>query len=237
MRTFAQLALFASTVVFMPGAARSEDGMGAVVLPAVDAQEVVPQEYLAPEQTSPEPPDQPVAPPAQGQATAASPDANGQWVHTQQYGWIWMPYGDAYTYAPPGGEGQPYEYVYYPADGGWTWVVAPWIWGFGPWPYFGVFGPAHFAWYGHGWWRTPSRWHFHPAPHRGGFAARGMRPAPSRGALGVRALPHRGAGGMHTAPAGHFTSRAFLGRAGGGSRVGGGAHSSGGHSGGHGGHR
>jgi hypothetical protein len=88
-----------------------------------------------------------------------------------------MPYGDAYSYVPPEGEGQPYEYVYYPSHG-WTWVVAPWIWGFGPWPYFGVYGPAHFGWYGHGWRRSPWRWRFRPAaPFHGGFASHGFRSA------------------------------------------------------------
>jgi hypothetical protein len=43
-----------------------------------------------------------------GQAVPA-----GQWVYTQQYGWVWMPYGDAYSYVPPDGQGQPYEYVVY----------------------------------------------------------------------------------------------------------------------------
>ena len=96
MRTFVQLALVAWTLALMPVAARAQDA--------------VPPESVAPEQTPPAAPAQPPAPPAQDQATAASPDANGQWVYTQQYGWVWMPYGDAYTYAPSEGEGQPYPY-------------------------------------------------------------------------------------------------------------------------------
>jgi hypothetical protein len=36
----------------------------------------------------------------------------GQWVDTQQYGRIWIPYSDDYTYTPPSGYGEPYEYVY-----------------------------------------------------------------------------------------------------------------------------
>ena len=90
-----------------------------------------------------------------------------------------MVYGDAFTYAPPDGYGEPLAYLYYPSFG-WRWVVAPWVWGVGPWPYFGTFGPARFAWYARGWWRTPSRWHFRPAPVRGGVAARGIRSAPPR---------------------------------------------------------
>ena len=102
----------------------------------------------------------PPAPPAQAEAPAPPPPAEapasppaGQWIYTQQYGWIWMPYSDSYTYAPANGYGEPYAYVYYPAYSCWTWVAAPWVWGFGPWPFFGVFGPARFGWYGHGWWR------------------------------------------------------------------------------------
>ncbi len=119
-------------------------------------------------------PDSP-APPAQAQP----PGPTGQWVFTQQYGWIWTAYGDAFTYAPPSGYGEPLAYVYYPAAG-WTWVAAPWVWGFGPWPYFGVVGPRHFAWYGHGWWRTPARWHLGPARIHGGLAWHGIRSAPLR---------------------------------------------------------
>ena len=65
-----------------------------------------------------------------------------------------MPYGDVYTHVPANGEGEPYAYVYYPSYG-WTWVAAPWVWGYGTWPYFGVLGPARFWWYARGWWRGP----------------------------------------------------------------------------------
>jgi hypothetical protein len=82
----------------------------------------------------------PVPPPA--------PSPSGQWVYTSQYGWIWIPYGNAYTYLPAGGVA-PDMYVYYPSFG-WTWVVAPWVWGLGPRPYFGVVGYTHFVWYGRG---------------------------------------------------------------------------------------
>ena len=115
----------------------------------------------------------------------AVPD--GQWVYTQQYGWIWEPHAQAYTYIPPGSEGEPLVFVFYPAYG-WRWVVAPWVWGVGPWPAFGTSGPSRFAWYRAGSWRTPSRWHFHPAPPGRDLDARGneehahgIRPAPQRG--------------------------------------------------------
>src|SRR5690242_3218562 len=75
----------------------------------------------------------------------AAPSTSGQWVYTSQYGWVWMPYGSAYTYLPA--SAYPDMYVYAPAFG-WRWVVAPWVWGIGPHPYFGVYGWNRFAWYG-----------------------------------------------------------------------------------------
>jgi hypothetical protein len=81
-------------------------------------------------------------------AAGVSPD--GQWVFTQQYGWIWMPFGQSYTYAPTVAGGDPYMFVYYPAFG-WRWIAAPWVFGIGPRPYFGVWGWHHYGWYGHGW--------------------------------------------------------------------------------------
>ena len=77
--------------------------------------------------------------------------------------------------------GEPLVYAYYPAHG-WAWVVAPWLWGVGPWPYFGPRGPGLFTWYRWGYWRTPARWRFRPAPLRRDFAGHplGIRPAPPR---------------------------------------------------------
>ena len=114
------------------------------------------------------PPDRPPPPPPQAAAPASQP--TGQWVYTAQYGWVWMPYGTAYAHAPTDGNGEPYMYVFYPTVG-WTWVVAPWLWGWGPVPHFGVYGGWRFGWYGHGW--GPA-WHgFRPAPYRRGFVFRG----------------------------------------------------------------
>ena len=167
-------------------------------------------------------------PPPQAEQPSAAPRAPaGQWVDTQQYGWVWMPYSDSYTYAPPSGYGEPYEYVYYPTVG-WTWVVAPWIWGWGPWPTFGFYGPVHFGWYGHGWWRTPSRWHY--APGHAGFYGGGSH----RGFAGSGAVRGGLDGGFGGRGGGHGWS---------GSRSVVGGHASGGHvsggraSGGHGGGR
>ena len=124
----------AVTLFFVPGVARSA---GADSPEEFQAQET-PSSPFDSAEAPPPPSAKPPASPAQQQAAEAQTASSGQWVHTQQYGWVWMPYGDAYSYVPPEGEGQPYEYVYYPSHG-WTWVVAPWIWGFGPWPYFGVY--------------------------------------------------------------------------------------------------
>ena len=132
------------------------------------------------------PPDwSPPPPPDSG----AVPD--GQWVDTQQAGWVWMPFGDPYTYVPPDGTGEPLEYVF-DADLGWTWLAAPWVWGIGPSPWFGRRGPRPFAWYRHGYWKSPQRWRYQPQPARDEAARRGFRPAPERGARAARPPEHRG---------------------------------------------
>lgn len=103
------------------------------------------------------PPSAPLAQPAQPPPTSqpapvqtAQPSRNGQWVHTQQYGWIWIPYGDQYVYTPQdtSGSAYPAEYVYYPSYG-WTWVAAPWVWNWGPSVYFSIGRPWYFGWWHH----------------------------------------------------------------------------------------
>jgi hypothetical protein len=94
------------------------------------------------------PPEQESVEPTPGVAVPTQPASQGQWVYTDQYGWIWMPFAQSYTYLPTTGA-VPQMYVYYPSVG-WTWVVAPWVWGLGPQPYFGVVGPARFVWWGRG---------------------------------------------------------------------------------------
>lgn len=192
-----------------------------------------------PEQAPPPAPSEiPAAPRSQPQAAGVPP---GQWVYTDQYGWVWMPYGDAYTSVPADGYGEPYMYLYYPSYG-WTWAIAPWVWGWGPWPYFGAYGPSRFGWYGHGWWRTPGRWHAGPG-FRGGFASHGFRPAPFRGGMGYRggyAGGRFGGGYANGRFGGGYAGGRFGGGSGfaargafsGGGRIGGG----GGHFGGGGGH-
>ena len=116
----------------------------------------------APEGLPPPPESQPTAPPdapagvaAPVEAGPAAP-ATGQWVYTGQYGWVWMPYGQQYTYVPADQQVYPYEYVYYPVYG-WRWVVAPWVYGWGPAPYWGGWGPRYYVWYSRPWF------------HRGGY--------------------------------------------------------------------
>jgi len=197
---FSRVVALSAALAAIPTAARPT---GDEVVIAVD--EGVQPAFEAPAGPPPGPAVDGAAPPAeqiQGQAAGS-----GQWVHTSQYGWIWMPYGNAYTYLPADG-GAPDMYVYYPAVG-WCWVVAPWLWGFGPQPFFGVVGPWRFAWWGHGFghwygfrgtwagWRGHGFWHggrwndargAFAAPSRAGFASRGF------GAAGNRAQMARGFG-------------------------------------------
>ena len=129
---------------------------------------------LPPTKAPPPPPESVPLPPestSQAQAPAGTEAEDGQWIDTSPYGWVWMPYGDEFVYTPNDVNAQPYAYVYYPG-GGWRWIVAPWIWGIGPIPYFGVGGPWRFHWY-----RGPA---YHPrAPDRPLF--RGGYRAPSSG--------------------------------------------------------
>jgi hypothetical protein len=78
----------------------------------------------------------------------ATPVPSGQWVYTQQYGWLWMPYGAAYTsVASPT---VAHEFVYSPAYG-WRWVSAPWVLGLGRAPHWGRLGPRQYGWYARAW--------------------------------------------------------------------------------------
>ena len=103
------------------------------------------------------PPPQPAAaapapppPPAAQPVVQAEP--GGQWTYTSQYGWIWLPYAQQYTYVSGDGAAA-YEYAYYP-NGGWRWVYAPWVLGWGPSPYWGHYGPHRYVWYSHPWFRV-----------------------------------------------------------------------------------
>lgn len=107
----------------------------------------------SPASSSPSSPSSPPSPPAElpppppQQDRAPAPASSGQWVYTGQYGWLWMPYGDQYIDTPPEGSAlPPDEYAYDPAYG-WMWVSAPWVWGWGVAPFYGVLGPSHFTWF------------------------------------------------------------------------------------------
>lgn len=103
-----------------------------------------------------QPPDQPPqalppaipaqVPVAPVQQQVQAPPPSGQWVYTQQYGWVYMPYGDQFVSTPAYANAVPQAYLYYPSYG-WTWVAAPWVWGWGVRPYFGVYGHARYSWY------------------------------------------------------------------------------------------
>jgi hypothetical protein len=121
--------------------------------PPPQAQTYTPDAYAA----------QTYAPPSYAApAPVAPPAADGQWVYTIQYGWVWMPYGANYTYAPGGNVA--YTYAYYPRFG-WRWLSAPWVVNVGPSPFWGRLGPSHYAWY-----RSPA--------YRGHVAVGGWRERP-----------------------------------------------------------
>ncbi len=200
---------------------------------------VVPASRL---QEPPTPPaDEPQNWPAESRAGSmpATP-SDGQWVFTQQYGWVWMPYGAKYVSEGSTGDETPYAYVYEPGDG-WAWLSAPWVWGWGPYPYFGARGPSRFGWYtglmhaGYGW-----------GGYRGGgpggvgvarsFAGGHLAGYRGRGfAGGSGGARFRTGGGFHGSPAVHsgFSHGAGFGGSHGGA-FGGGSHG-GGFGGGHGG--
>jgi hypothetical protein len=96
----------------------------------------------------PTPPQVSVAP-AQPATPPPPPRADGEWVYTAQYGYVWMPYGRNYTFVNGSVASM---YVYYPAFG-WRWVAAPWVLGIGPAPYWRYGYPVRFAWYAHPWFR------------------------------------------------------------------------------------
>jgi hypothetical protein len=199
MMKYAQVMSVCAALALVPGGALAEEPyVEEVGETLAQAQVAAPAEgppAEAPAEVPPAPPPPSTSPAPQPQVSASLPP--GQWVYTAQYGWIWMPYGDAYTYVPPNGYGTPYAYSYYPAYG-WAWVAAPWVWGYGPWPYFGIYGAVSFGWYGAGYWRYPSYWHYH-APGRVAFPAPVVR-RPVPGGTGVPAAPAPRPGVVRPAP-------------------------------------
>lgn len=138
--------------------------------------------------------------------TAAPPKAppvDGQWVYTNQYGWVWMPYAESYTYVPS--DGYPVMYVY-GSTFGWRWVAAPWVFDYGPTPYWGTRGRASFVWYSHPWFTHRAyvgpRYYYGARYYHGG-SRRGGR-GYVRGGGGRREVIVRGGGGHgHSHGGGH----------------------------------
>jgi len=85
-------------------------------------------------------------------APSAGHSPEGQWSYTAQYGWIWTPYAQNYTYVAEKGE-TAFTYAYYPRYG-WRWLPAPWVLGWGPRPYWGHYGYNRFAWHERPWFRV-----------------------------------------------------------------------------------
>jgi hypothetical protein len=197
MRRFTCLAVLlsaAATPAFSQPA--GEQGASAAV-PADGA----PPPEAPPSQVPPPPPQvaQPAAPAEAAPQPAASPA--GQWVYTSQYGWLWMPYGQPYTYVPGDTQVFPDMYVYYPAYG-WRWVVAPWVYGYGPSPYWGGPGVRLYAWYARPWFRVGGYWGWGAyggwGRYRGWVGPRAWGP---RGWAGAPVYYRTGVGGPHPA---HF---------------------------------
>lgn len=149
-----------ATLVLVPCWARADREAPAPTKgPAVEeAPQAVQPDSAAPTLPPPPPPaERPAPPPAPAESQSPSGASTGEWIYTTQYGWLWMPFANDYTFVPKDGSA-PDMYVYYPSIG-WCWVVAPWVWGFGPMPYFGPYG-SRFGWWGNGF----GRWYgFGPA--------------------------------------------------------------------------
>jgi hypothetical protein len=189
MKVRAAIVLSCAVLVLSTGTAPAQDEPTA---PTPPPSETPPS---PPPGAPPSPPAETPPPPSQA-PSAEAPARPGHWVYTHQYGWVWMPYADQYTYVPPNGYGVPYSYVYYPAYG-WSWVAAPWIWGFGPWPYFGVGIAVNFGWYAAGYWRYPSHWHYVP----------GSYGRPGHGYYGYYGRPAPGYHGYYGRPAPGYSGR------------------------------
>jgi len=158
------------TVIGVLIAAATTVGSVAFAQPPITPQAPVPT-WAPP--AAPEPPPPPQVPAAAAYAytyapaaPAPAPAPDGQWVYTDQYGWIWMPYSDSYTYVPAANVA--YTYAYYPRFG-WRWISSPWVLNIGPTPRWGRPGPVHFAWYG-----RPAHYYRSHAGVNAGWRARPM---------------------------------------------------------------
>ena len=147
----------------------------------------------APIPPTPQPTDNPQPtlvpqPPAPPQQTAPTPGLTaevpqGQWVFTQQYGWVYAPYAQAYTYVPQ--DAATAQMYVWRSGIGWAWLLSPWVFSAGPRPYWGNYGPRYYAWHARPWFR----------PHPGYYNA-GPRFSPYHriGPGPFHARPHGGVG-------------------------------------------
>jgi hypothetical protein len=166
----------------------------------------------APPEAAPPPPDgpPPEAPPPPPQAMPAPPSAPtpapvaapaGKWVFTRQYGWLWIPYDRQFVYVPPDPQIFPEQFVYYPVYG-WRWVVAPWVYGYGPQPWWGPGGVVVFSWYARPWFRVGGYWGW--GGYHGWGYYRGWMGPRMWGARGWARAPvyyRTGVGDRHAVPA------------------------------------
>jgi hypothetical protein len=120
----------------------------------------------------------------------------GQWVFTSQYGWVWMPHGNSFTFLPANGAA-PNMFVFYPAVG-WSWVVAPWVWGWGAMPWFGFAGWGGYPWWGSGF----GRWYgfARPYAYAGWNGGRYWHGGQWHGVGGARPPPPRPGGAVPPGP-------------------------------------
>ena len=126
----------------------------ALMLALVVSLAALPLVASAQEQTTDASPAMPPPP----EATPVAPQAQGQWIETAAYGWVWVP-ADSTTYVVGA---QPYAYLYTPVYG-WTWYVSPW----------GA-GRFYVGSWAHEWRGSPHVW------TRGRWIATPARVAPSR---------------------------------------------------------
>lgn len=107
------------------------------------------------------------------QQNAAPVAVNGQWVFTQQYGWVYAPYEQQYTYVTDD-VSTAWMFMYRPVVG-WSWLGAPWVIATGPRPFWGNWGPYRYAYYANPWFRPRAPfvhyygrprviYHTHPGP-------------------------------------------------------------------------
>lgn len=134
--------------------------------PSADAPPNAPQAYAAP---APAAVQVQYATPSGPSMAPPGPAAQGQWVFTTQYGWIWTPYAQNYTYVDQIGE-MALTYAFYPSYG-WRWLPSPWVLGFGPAPYWGIYGYDHYAWHARPWFSAgiyrPAIWQRWGRPYGG----------------------------------------------------------------------